>query len=54
MKQCNCAVQTLGPDVTSTLYRKGSQDYVHVDVGNAADLPSNLNDQSIVVDNPNQ
>lgn len=42
------AIQTIGPDVTTTLFRRDRQDYLVVDAGNPSKV-LNLSGQKIVV-----
>jgi RHS repeat-associated protein len=48
MQQTGAAVQTIGPDVTTTLYRINKQDYLVVDSGDASKIP-NLDSLRITV-----
>jgi RHS repeat-associated protein len=48
MHQGNRAVQTIGPDVTTTMFRTNRQDYLVVDSGDRSKLPD-LSGQHIIV-----
>jgi RHS repeat-associated protein len=48
MHKGNRAVQTIGPDVTTTLFRRGGRDYLVVDSGDRSKVPS-LRGQGITV-----
>jgi hypothetical protein len=49
MDKTGAAIQTIGPDVTTTLYRKDGVDRLRTDSGDRSKLP-NLSSQDIVVD----
>ena len=49
MNQVGRAVQTIGPNVTTTLYRMNNVDHLHIDFGNPALVPD-LKGQHIMVD----
>jgi uncharacterized protein RhaS with RHS repeats len=48
MHSDNKPVQTIGPDVTSTLYREDRQDYMRVESGDVAQVPD-VSAQKIIV-----
>jgi hypothetical protein len=49
MSRTNRPVQTVGPTVTSTLYRRDSQDRLRIESGPREDVP-NLTSQGIIID----
>lgn len=50
MNQISAPVQTVGPDVTTTLYRINGQDRLRVDSGDRNAVPSDISRQKIVLD----
>ena len=46
------AIQTIGPDVTTTLFRKDRKDYLVVDKGDASHIPNLKAQQIIVIPSP--
>lgn len=48
MQKGNASIQTIGPDVTTSLYRIDNQDYLRVDTGDSTKIPD-LSSQKIIV-----